>query len=127
MEKNKSNISYFLLLSVYNQLSNLYPALLIYSFFHCCHSFSSIGLLTLTSQIAFSATILLNSGINFPTHYASPIQLTHVFFTEIINFRSYGSDMTYVNLIFPIGWLIHGIVCLTALFLLIGLPLTHLA
>ena len=40
---------------------------------------------------------------------------------------SYGSDMTYVNLVFPIGWLIHGIVCLTALFLLIGLPLTHLA
>ena len=32
--------------------------------------------------------------------------------------------MTYVNLVFPIGWLIHGIVYLTGLFLLI--PLIHL-
>ena len=42
----------------------------------------------------------------------------------ISDFRSYGSDMTCVNLVFPIGWLIHGIVYLTGLFLLI--PLTHL-
>ena len=26
----------------------------------------------------------------------------------ISDFRSYGSDTTYVNLVFPIGWLIHG-------------------
>ena len=32
----------------------------------------------------------------------------------ISEFRSYGSDMTYVNLVFPIEWLIHGIVYLTA-------------
>ena len=42
----------------------------------------------------------------------------------ISDFRSYGSDMTYVNLVFPIGWLIHRIVYLTGLLLLI--PLTHL-
>ena len=41
----------------------------------------------------------------------------------ISDFR-YGSDMTYVNLVIPIGWLIHGIVYLTGLFLLI--PLIHL-
>ena len=40
------------------------------------------------------------------------------------DFRSYGSDMTYVNLLFPVGWLIRVIVYLTGLFLLI--PLTHL-
>ena len=40
----------------------------------------------------------------------------------VADFRSYGSDMTYVN--FPIGWLIHGIAYLTGLFLLI--PLIHL-
>ena len=39
----------------------------------------------------------------------------------ISDFRSYGSDMTYVNLVFPIGWLIHGIVYLTGLLI----PLTH--
>jgi len=42
----------------------------------------------------------------------------------ISDFRSYGSDMTYVNLVFPIRWLIHGTVYLTGLFLLT--PLTHL-
>ena len=42
----------------------------------------------------------------------------------ISDFRNYGSDMTYVNLVFPIGWSIHGIVYLTGLFLLI--PLIHL-
>ena len=42
----------------------------------------------------------------------------------ISNFRSYGSGMTYINLVFPIGWLIPGIVYLTGLLLLI--PLTHL-
>ena len=42
----------------------------------------------------------------------------------IADFRSYGSDITYVDLVFPIGWLIHGIVYLTGLFLLI--PLTQL-
>ena len=36
----------------------------------------------------------------------------------------YGLDMTYVNLVFPTGWLIHEIVYLTGLFLLI--PLTYL-
>ena len=38
--------------------------------------------------------------------------------------RSYGLDMIYANLAFPIGWLINGIVYLTGLFLLT--PLTHL-
>ena len=42
----------------------------------------------------------------------------------ISDFRSYGSDMTYVNLVFPMGWLIPGIVYLTGLCLLI--PLTYL-
>ena len=42
----------------------------------------------------------------------------------ISDFRSYGSDMTYINLVFPIEWLIHGIVYLTGLFLLT--PLTYL-
>jgi len=38
--------------------------------------------------------------------------------------RSYGLDMIYANLVFPIEWLINGIVYLTGLFLLT--PLTHL-
>jgi len=38
--------------------------------------------------------------------------------------RSYGLDMTYANLAFPVGWLVDGIVYLTGLFLLA--PLTHL-
>ena len=42
----------------------------------------------------------------------------------ISDFRSYGSDMTYVNLVFPVDWLTYGIVYLTGFFLLI--PLTHL-
>jgi len=41
----------------------------------------------------------------------------------ISDFRSYGSAMTYVNLVFPIGWLIYSLP-ITGLFLLI--PLTHL-
>ena len=39
----------------------------------------------------------------------------HVTRGMISDFRSYGSDMTYVNLVFPIGWLIPGIVYLTGL------------
>jgi len=39
--------------------------------------------------------------------------------------RSYGLDMIYANLAFPIGWLIDGIVHLTGLFLLT--PLTFKA
>ena len=42
----------------------------------------------------------------------------------ISDFRSYVSDMTYVNLVFPIGWLIREIVYRTGLLLLI--PLTNL-
>jgi len=38
--------------------------------------------------------------------------------------RSYGLDMTYANLAFPVRWLTDGIVYLTGLFLLA--PLTHL-
>jgi len=38
--------------------------------------------------------------------------------------RSYGLDMTYANLAFPVGWLIDGIVYLNGLFLLS--PITHL-
>jgi len=38
--------------------------------------------------------------------------------------RSYGLNMIYANLAFPVGWLIDGIVYLTGLFLLT--PLTHL-
>ena len=40
----------------------------------------------------------------------------------ISDFRSYESYMAYVNLFFPIGWLIHGIVYLTGLLI----PLIHL-